>query len=199
MPAGFLARYLRYSDRMEVFGPDLGMPHTRAMGEGLFELRLKATEGIARVFYCTVDGKKIVVLHQFIKKTGKTPSREFETARRRMREVKKMLTHKELKARALDRADVKDEYDQLDDEFSLLDQFLKARSAAGITQAEVAERIGTTQSVIARLESGSGKHSPSLATLQKYANALGCRLEMKIVKVKSSNREKNHPACATKR
>ncbi|WP_435549230.1 type II toxin-antitoxin system RelE/ParE family toxin [Desulfobacterium sp. N47] len=89
MPAGFLARYLRYSDRMEVFGPDLGMPHTRAMGEGLFELRLKATEGIARVFYCTVDGKKIVVLHQFIKKTGKTPSREFETARRRMREVKK--------------------------------------------------------------------------------------------------------------
>jgi phage-related protein len=48
MPAGFLARYLRYTDRMEVFGPDLGMPHTRAMGDGLFELRLKAAEGIAR-------------------------------------------------------------------------------------------------------------------------------------------------------
>lgn len=92
-----------------------------------------------------------------------------------------MLTHKELKARALKRADVKAEYDQLDDEFALLDEFLKARAAAGMTQAEIAERIGTTQSAIARLESGNGKHSPSLATLRKYANALGCRLELKLV------------------
>ena len=61
-----------------------------------------------------------------------------------------MLTHKELKARALKRADVKSEYDQLDKEFAFLDEFLKARSSAGITQAEVAERIGTTQSAIAR-------------------------------------------------
>lgn len=88
MPAGFLGRYLRYSDRMEVYGPDLGMPHTRAMGGGLFELRLKAAEGIARVFYCTVVGKKIVMLHQYIKKTDKTPSRELATARRRIKEIK---------------------------------------------------------------------------------------------------------------
>ena len=92
-----------------------------------------------------------------------------------------MLTHKELKARALERADVKGEYARLDEEFALLDEFLKARAAAGITQAEVAERIGTTQSAVARLESGSGKHSPSLATLQKYAHALGCRLELRLV------------------
>ena len=92
LPAGFLGRYLRYSDRMEVFGSDLGMPHTRSMGEGLFELRLKAAEGIARVFYCTMVGKKIVMLHQFIKKTDKTPPRELETARRRMREVKNAHT-----------------------------------------------------------------------------------------------------------
>ncbi|MBI5675611.1 MAG: helix-turn-helix transcriptional regulator [Nitrospirae bacterium] len=92
-----------------------------------------------------------------------------------------MLTHKELKARALNRADVKAEYARLDEEFTLLDEFLKARAAAGITQAEVAERIGTTQSAVARLESGGGKHSPSLATLQKYAHALGCRLELRLV------------------
>lgn len=92
-----------------------------------------------------------------------------------------MLTHKELKARALKRADVKSECDQLDEEFSFLDEFLKARSSAGITQAEVAKRIGTTQSAIARLESGNGKHSPSLATLQKYAHALGCRLELRLI------------------
>jgi len=92
-----------------------------------------------------------------------------------------MLTHKELKDRALARADVKAEYTRLDEEFAFLDEFLKARAAAGITQAEVAERIGTTQSAVARLESGSGKHSPSLATLQKYAHALGCRLEFRLV------------------
>ncbi len=93
-----------------------------------------------------------------------------------------MLTHKELKARAFQRADVKAEYDRLEEEFVLLDEFLKARAAAGITQAEVAERIGTTQSAVARLESGNVKHSPSLATLQKYAHALGCRLELRLVK-----------------
>lgn len=51
LPAGFLARYLRYADRMALYGPDLGMPHTRSMGQGLFELRLRASEGTARVFY----------------------------------------------------------------------------------------------------------------------------------------------------
>lgn len=94
LPAGFLGRYLRYTDRMEVHGPDLGMPHTRAMGDGLFELRLKAAEGIARIFYCTVVGRKIVVLHQFIKKTDKTPPRELETARRRMKEIKNAHTQR---------------------------------------------------------------------------------------------------------
>jgi len=92
-----------------------------------------------------------------------------------------MLTHKELKARALERAEVKAEYDKLGEEFQFLDEFLKARAAAGVTQAEVAERIGTTQSAVARLESGGGKHSPSIATLQKYAHALGCRLELRLV------------------
>ena len=73
---------------MEIYGPDLGMPHTRAMGQGLFELRLKAAEGIARVLYCTIVDRQIVMLHQFVKKTEKTPARELEIARRRMKEVK---------------------------------------------------------------------------------------------------------------
>ena len=92
LPAGFLARFLRYADRMELYGPDLGMPHTRAMGEGLFELRLKAAEGIARVFYCTIMGKSIVMLHQFIKKTDKTPPKEISIARRRLKEIKNAYT-----------------------------------------------------------------------------------------------------------
>ena len=88
LPAGLVARFLRYAERMEIYGPDLGMPHTRAMGGGLFELRLKAAEGIARVFYCTIVGRRIVMLHQFIKKAEKTPRKELEIALRRMREVK---------------------------------------------------------------------------------------------------------------
>ena len=92
LPAGFLARFLRYTDRMELYGPDLGMPHTRAMGEGLFELRLKAVEGIARVFYCTMIGRRIVMLHQFIKKTDKTPPKEISIARRRLKEIKNAYT-----------------------------------------------------------------------------------------------------------
>ena len=88
LPAAFVARFLRYAERMEIYGPDLGMPHTRAMGDGLFELRLKAAEGIARVFYCTVVDRRIVVLHQFVKKSDKTPRKELEVARRRLKEVK---------------------------------------------------------------------------------------------------------------
>ena len=87
MRAGFVARFVRYAERMERYGPDLGMPHTRAMGEGLFELRLKVAEGIVRVFYCTLVGRRIVMLHQFIKKFEKTPRKELEIARKRMKEV----------------------------------------------------------------------------------------------------------------
>ena len=105
LPAGFVARFLRYAERMELSGPDLGMPHTRAMRQGLFEPRLKAAEGVARILYCTI-----------------------------------------------------------------------------VDRQHVAERVGTTQSAIARLESGALKHSPSIATLQKYAKALGYRVEVKFVK-----------------
>jgi phage-related protein len=87
-PAGFLARFLRYAERMEAFGPDLGIPHTRALGRGLFELRIKAAEGIARVFYCSVVDNRIVFLHQFVKKTEKMPAKELDIARQRMKEVK---------------------------------------------------------------------------------------------------------------
>ena len=87
LPAGFVARFVRYAERMEQFGPDLGMPHTRSMGGGLFELRIKAAEGIARVFYSTVIDRRIVFLHSFVKKAEKTPPKELEIARRRMKEV----------------------------------------------------------------------------------------------------------------
>jgi transcriptional regulator with XRE-family HTH domain len=89
---------------------------------------------------------------------------------------------KSFKAQALKRADVRREYDALAEEFELLDDILKARAEAGLTQAQVAARIGTSQSVVARLESDIGKHSPSIATLKRYASALGYRLQVRLIK-----------------
>ena len=88
LPDTLAARYVVLTRRMVVLGPNLGAPHTKAFGEGLFELRLKGAEGIARVFFCTLVGKRIVILHSFIKKSDKTPPREREIAEARMREVK---------------------------------------------------------------------------------------------------------------
>ena len=91
-------------------------------------------------------------------------------------------TLKQFKKRALARANVKKAYDDLAEEFSLLEQVLSARAESGLSQAEVAARAGTTQSAIARLESATPKHSPSIATLRRYARALGYKLEIRIVK-----------------
>lgn len=78
---------------MEVFGPNLGLPFTRALGEGLFEIRAKGKEGIGRAFFCTVVGQEIVILHAFIKKTQKTPRKELAIARRRLTEVRHENPH----------------------------------------------------------------------------------------------------------
>ena len=89
---------------------------------------------------------------------------------------------KSFKARALARPDVRREYERLEEEFEILDEILRARAEAGVTQAELATRIGTTQSAVARLETGLGKHSPSIGTLKRYASALGYRLQVRLVK-----------------
>ena len=77
---------------MIALGPNIGEPHTKAFGEGLFELRLKGDGGIARVFFCTLVGRRIVMLHSFIKKSERTPSREREVAETRMKEIKRANT-----------------------------------------------------------------------------------------------------------
>ena len=88
LPDTLAARYIVLTRRMIALGPNLGEPHTKAFGEGLFELRLKGAEGIARVFYCTLVGRRIVMLHGFVKKSAKTPLRERALAEARLKEVK---------------------------------------------------------------------------------------------------------------
>ncbi len=88
LPATLQARYIGLTNRMLEFGPHLGLPHTDAFGGGLFELRLKGAEGIARVFFCTMVEQEIVMLHSFIKKTQRTPEKELKLAKQRMKEIK---------------------------------------------------------------------------------------------------------------
>lgn len=88
LPASLRARYIALTQRMIEYGPHLGLPHTDSFGGGLFELRLKGVEGIARVFFCSLVGREIVMLHSFIKKSQKTPDRELKLAKLRMRELK---------------------------------------------------------------------------------------------------------------
>ena len=88
LSAGFQVRYIHLTQRMTTYVPHLGMPHSRALDDGLFELRLKSEEGIVRVFYWTLVGNNIVMLHTYVKKSKKTPLKELEVARRRMQEMK---------------------------------------------------------------------------------------------------------------
>lgn len=87
-PVGIRAYYARIAERIMIFGPNLGMPFTRAMGDGLFEIRARGKEGIGRAFFCMVVGQKVVILHAFIKKSQKTPQKELEIARKRMAHIK---------------------------------------------------------------------------------------------------------------
>jgi DNA-binding XRE family transcriptional regulator len=93
-----------------------------------------------------------------------------------------MLTHDRLVKKMLKNPEVRAEYDAQAEEFALLDELLRARQRAGLTQAEVAARMGTKTPAVARLEGGGGsrRHSPSVATLRKYARAVGCHLEIRL-------------------
>lgn len=87
-PVDVLADYARLLELLIEHGPSLRLPHSRALGDGLFELRPRGRSGIGRAFYCFLLGRRVVVLHAFIKKSQQTPDRELALARRRQKEVR---------------------------------------------------------------------------------------------------------------
>ena len=95
------------------------------------------------------------------------------------------MTHEELVARMLENENVRREYERLENsgEFKLLDEILAARQSAGLTQEQIAKRMGTRKSAVVRLENAlvSGKDSLSMGALKKYANAVGKKLEVHFV------------------
>ena len=93
--------------------------------------------------------------------------------------------HKEFLQKAMKNKEFKEGYDALEPKYALIRELLSARKHSGMTQEAVANKIGTTKSVISRLEAG-GKHSPSITTLRKYAEAVGCELEIKLTPKKQT-------------
>lgn len=82
--------------------------------------------------------------------------------------------------RARKRKGFQEAYEEPEEEYALVRELLNARSRAGLTQEAVAERMGTTKSAVSRLEA-AGRHSPSVTTLKKYAQAVGCEIEIRLV------------------
>lgn len=86
-PVDVLADYARLIELLAEYGPSLRLPHSRAFGGGLFELRPRGRTGTGRAFYCFMAGKRVTVLHAFIKKTRQTPDHELKLARKRLKEL----------------------------------------------------------------------------------------------------------------
>jgi len=86
-PSGINASFTRITEQMVESGPNLGLPYTKPFGDGLFEIRAKGEEGIGRALFCSLVGRKILILHGFVKKTQQTPNKELKIARKRLKEV----------------------------------------------------------------------------------------------------------------
>ena len=96
------------------------------------------------------------------------------------------MKHEELRKKALSKKSVNNEFERLEPEYALVRRMLAARKKAGMTQEDVAKRMGTKTPAIARLERSliTGNHSPSIFTLRKYAEAVNCRLDIKLASSK---------------
>jgi DNA-binding XRE family transcriptional regulator len=178
LPKDMQARFLRISELLQFFGPQhVGMPHVRPLSNKLWEMRLVGREGIGRALYAAASGRRLVArFHQENSETAaagvgdgsQTSQGDRRMSKRLEATRKKMLADPEVQAA----------YDALRDEFNLAHELIAARVRAGLTQAQLADKMGTTQSVIARLESGA--RLPSVKTLLRFAKATHSRPIIKL-------------------
>ena len=88
LPKDMQARFLRISELLESFGPQrVGLPHVRPLGEKLWEMRMTGRDGIGRAIYTAAAGRRLIVLHAFVKRTQKTPRRAIDLALKRLKEI----------------------------------------------------------------------------------------------------------------
>lgn len=106
--------------------------------------------------------------------------------------------HKTFLEKASKRSGFREAYDALEVEYALAHEMLLARSRAGLTQEAVAVRMGTTKSAVSRLEA-AGKHLPSVASLKKYAEVVGCKLKIELVPQRKKQRTDTQPSIGANR
>jgi phage-related protein/DNA-binding phage protein len=173
-------RFLRIVELVEIHGvAAMREPHIKHLEGKLWKMRMKGKDGIARAIYVTAERERVVVLHAFTKKTQKTPARALDVARTRAKGSGLMgIPISKLKKRWMKEPGFKGGYDALEAEFTLASILIEARTRAKLSQQEVAKKMGTSQSTIARLESGAAR--PSLSTLERFAKATGMRVRLSL-------------------
>jgi ribosome-binding protein aMBF1 (putative translation factor) len=173
LPADMRARLVRLTDLIEQIGFEaLPRGSVKHLQDRLWELRVTGRDGISRAIYVTAADGDLARLHQ--------EDAEDADARTQARSPEgqggEMTKIKDLHKKWMKDPEYRREYDALEEEFALAAAVAKARTRAGLSQAELARRMKTTQSTIARLESGRGR--PSTRTLDRFAKATGHRLKI---------------------
>src|SRR5579872_4299305 len=172
------ARLLRLAERIASVGLEsLGEPHVKHLEGKLWELRLTGRDGIARALYVTAIGRGVVIV-RVREKDAKDPALRNRARVKASKGGCMTIPFEKLKARLLHNPKVKAEYDALAPEFEIAAELLRARLRAGLSQAELAARMRTSQSTIARLE--SGQTLPSTKTLLRYAEATGSKFHVRL-------------------
>jgi len=179
LPADMQARFLRLADRICQAGLEgVGEPHVKHLEGKLWELRLTGRDGIARALYVTAMGRRVVVVRAFVKIETEDAARRDRNCVAASKGDHMTIPFEKLKARLLADPKVKAEYDALAPEFEISAELVTARLRAGISQADLAARMGTSQSTIARLE--SGQTLPSTKTLIRFAQATGNKFHVRL-------------------
>jgi ribosome-binding protein aMBF1 (putative translation factor) len=179
LPADMQARFLRLAERIVAVGLEgMSEPHVKHLDGKLWELRLTGRDGIARALYVTAIGRRVVVVRAFHEEDTRDAARRDRARARPGKGDHMTIPFEKLKARLMANPKVKAEYDALAPEFEIAAELLKARLRAGLSQAELAARMGTSQSAIARLE--SGQTLPSTKTLLRYAKATGSKFRVRL-------------------
>jgi ribosome-binding protein aMBF1 (putative translation factor) len=181
LPADMQGRLLRLGELIEQSGlQSLPRDSVKHLEDKLWELRVTGRDGIARAIYVTAAGRRAADFCQEDAKDAASRTGDRPAAG----QGDHMTKLKDLKAQLLKDPAVRMHYDAMEEEFALMAEVAKARARAGLSQAELARRMKTTQSTIARLESGRGK--PSTRTLDRFAKATGHKLKISFEPVKKS-------------
>ena len=174
-----LAKTLRTIDLLERNGPLLREPYSKALENGIFELRTKQGSDITRVLYFFVVGKKAILTNGFVKKSQKRNWQK--NIRQTMNGGMAMSSYKAYKQKALQNPEVKAEYDALQPEYDIIQAMINARVQQNMTQKDLSAKTGITQADISRIESGT--RNPSLSMVKKLAQGLGMQLKLEFIPI----------------